>query len=226
MPLVLVDLDDTLLDRKRSFERWSIAFAVDNNLPVSPTVAVLQDIDENGYRPRDAFVAAVNRAFGVWGDHAAAEAAFREDIVRYLPPLDIEVVRALSDVRLRGWRVAIVSNGDAAQQMAKIARSGLSELVDASVISGQVGLRKPDPRIFRLAAERCAVTLVGAWMIGDDVVADIGGAQAVGLRTVWIRHGRPWPPDVPPPTGAVDSVVEALSLVGRATASSSATNPG
>ncbi|MFI6811893.1 HAD family hydrolase [Nonomuraea sp. NPDC050328] len=51
--------------------------------------------------------------------------------------------------------------------------------------SGLEGVRKPDPRLFELAAQRCG----GGWMVGDDLTADIQGAAAAGLRTIWVDHG-------------------------------------
>jgi len=50
----------------------------------------------------------------------------------------------------------------------KIERSGLGERVDACCVSGELGIRKPDVRIFQLATERCGLALVdGGWMIGS-----------------------------------------------------------
>jgi hypothetical protein len=61
------------------------------------------------------------------------------------------------------------------------------------VISETVGHRKPDPAIFAAAAETAGCSLNGAWMIGDSPQADIGGASAAGISSVWISAGRPWP---------------------------------
>lgn len=46
--------------------------------------------------------------------------------------------------------------------------AGLDELVDAVCISGAVGVREPERRIFEPAAERAGVPLEDGWMIGDN----------------------------------------------------------
>jgi putative hydrolase of the HAD superfamily len=92
--------------------------------------------------------------------------------------------------------VAIVTNGDVRSQAAKIAAACLGELVDAYCIAEAEGHWKPVPELFRGAADRCGCTMENAWMIGDNPVADIGGAAACGARTVWIPMGRRWPKDL------------------------------
>jgi FMN phosphatase YigB (HAD superfamily) len=46
--------------------------------------------------------------------------------------------------------------------------------------------------MFTEAARRAGTTLEGAWMIGDNLDADIAGAQGVGARTVWLRRDYDW----------------------------------
>ncbi len=53
-------------------------------------------------------------------------------------------------------------------------------------------MAKPDPLIFRTAAERAGVTLEGAWMVGDNLDADIAGAHGVGARSVWVKRDWDW----------------------------------
>ncbi|UOB09705.1 HAD family hydrolase [Streptomyces sp. HP-A2021] len=92
---------------------------------------------------------------------------------------DPKVLDGLSQLRASGWRVGIVSNGMADNQLSKIERSGLGERVDACCVSGDVGFRKPDVRIFQLAADRCGLALAdGGWMIGDNPEHDIADASA------------------------------------------------
>jgi putative hydrolase of the HAD superfamily len=73
-------------------------------------------------------------------------------------------------------------------QTRKLVAAGLDRIAAAVCISEEVGANKPDPRIFETAASRAGVPLDGAWMIGDDLGADIAGAAAVGVRSVWVRR--------------------------------------
>lgn len=66
---------------------------------------------------------------------------------------------------------------------------GLRPIVDTTVTSALVGAEKLNPRIFHYALQ-----LAGAgddvWMVGDNPVADIGGARAVGIRAIHVGDGR------------------------------------
>ena len=50
-------------------------------------------------------------------------------------------------------------------------------------------------------------------MIGDNPDSDIGAAHAAGIRSVWLRHGRPWPREDFAPTHEADSFPEAVDMV-------------
>jgi putative hydrolase of the HAD superfamily len=91
--------------------------------------------------------------------------------------------------------------------------TGVVQYADAWCISEVDGVRKPDPAIFQLAAHRCGVDLSNAWMIGDSAEADVGGAQAAGIQSAWLHHGRPWPLTTFRPTLIVDSVAEAVEQI-------------
>ena len=106
-----------------------------------------------------------------------------------------------------------VTNGEADNQLGKIERTGLDRLVDSVAVSGVLGVRKPDPEIFRIAAEGAGCALAdGGWMAGDNAQADIAGGAAVGLRTVWVDKGKG---EAAPAsaTSIVRDVVEAFPLL-------------
>jgi putative hydrolase of the HAD superfamily len=82
------------------------------------------------------------------------------------------------------------------------------------VISDEVGMKKPDPQIFEVAARRAGARLAdGGWMVGDCPTRDIAGGQRVGLRTIWLRHGRTWDPTAPAPEAIVDSLPETVPVL-------------
>ena len=85
-----------------------------------------------------------------------------------------------------------MTNGPAEQQETRIRRTGLDRYVADWVISEEAGVSKPNPRIFALAAQRVRMRLTGAWVVGDSPEADIGGAAAMGLPSVWLHRGRRW----------------------------------
>lgn len=66
--------------------------------------------------------------------------------------------------------------------------AGLRERLDALAISHDVGVRKPRPEIFAAALDALGVSAEEAIHVGDDLAADVAGAAAAGLRTVWITR--------------------------------------
>jgi putative hydrolase of the HAD superfamily len=103
--------------------------------------------------------------------------------------------RAYDDVRpalerMRGRRIklGLISNWD--NRLAGLMEGlGLAQLLDAVISSADVGLHKPDPRIFELACSRLGVLPEAAAHVGDHQYADILGAEAAGMTAVLIdRH--------------------------------------
>ena len=72
--------------------------------------------------------------------------------------------------------------------------------------------RSPEWRIFEIAAEQCGTPLTGGWMIGD-AEADVIGASAAGVRSVWLTRERTWERGDILPTAVASSASEALDLV-------------
>ena len=191
MTLVLCDLDDTLVDRQSIFGDWAEAFLLEIGREVAEA-SWLIELDARGSTPRDEFFEEViERLLPGETVERLAERYF-EDYVQSFR-CTTGVVAALRRARQAGMKIAIVTNGETRAQGTKIAAAGLHDLVDAVCISETEGFWKPAPELFRLAADRCGESLQGAWMVGDNPVADIGGAVSLGLRTVWMHLGRTWP---------------------------------
>lgn len=98
---------------------------------------------------------------------------------------DVEAVLAALAPR---FRLAVISNGLGRDQRAKIECTGLAGHVGEVVISEEVGLRKPDPAIFRLALGRIGVAAGRAVYVGDNPADDVAGARAAGMAAVWLRR--------------------------------------
>ncbi len=98
-----------------------------------------------------------------------------------------DTLAVLRSVRERDVRIAIVSNL-ASPYKAVCQRLGLSELVDAIVFSCDVGLAKPDPRIYQLALLQLAVDADNTIMVGDSVRADVLGPEACGIRGYLLKR--------------------------------------
>ena len=119
-------------------------------------------------------------------------------------------VRAARDA---GWVPFVITNGTVRLQESKLRHTGLDREVAGWVISEGAGLRKPDPRIFRLASTEAGQSLDGAWMIGDSAELDIVGARNVGLPSVWLHRGRQWPNTEFQPDHSAGSFPDAVAAV-------------
>jgi putative hydrolase of the HAD superfamily len=107
-----------------------------------------------------------------------------------------EVPAALARLRAGGARLAVVSNWDVSLHDV-LERTHLRALVDAVVISAELGAAKPDPAIFRAALERLGAAAGDAVHVGDSVEHDVAGARAAGLEAVLVvRNGAAAPDGV------------------------------
>jgi putative hydrolase of the HAD superfamily len=107
-----------------------------------------------------------------------------------------EVPGVLARLRAAGARLAVVSNWDVSLHDV-LERTGLRPLVDAVVISAELGVAKPDPAIFRAALDRLGAPADGAVHVGDSLEHDVAGARAAGLDAVLVaRNGAPAPEGV------------------------------
>jgi putative hydrolase of the HAD superfamily len=212
VPLLLVDLDDTLIDRAGAFGRWAREFASARGGSAADA-RWLVAADRDGLEPRERLAAIISERFGL-GERGEAGlvAELRGGLVRQVIP-DGAVTRALRDARAAGWVPFVVTNGTVEQQERKLRHAGLDREVAGWVISEGAGIRKPDPGIFQFAAVRAGQSLHGAWMIGDSAEADISGARNAGLPGVWLHRGRPWPLTAFQPGHTAGSFPRAVRIV-------------
>jgi epoxide hydrolase-like predicted phosphatase len=96
---------------------------------------------------------------------------------------DEAMLRALRAARAGGVRTGLISNS---MGEGRYDRDSLQELFDGVVISGDVGLHKPQPEIFRLGCERVGLE-PGECVFVDDLRENCTGAEAVGMTAVLHR---------------------------------------
>ena len=137
----------------------------------------------------------------------------REELVRELVATDLDMLLAharlfddalpfLDRLRSRQIAIALVSNCGA-HTRPMLVSLGLIDLVDVTVLSCEVGMLKPAPRIFRHALSELGVAAADALFV-DDQAAFCAGAQTTGISAIQIvRNGNL-------PDGAVRSLLDAL----------------
>jgi len=93
-----------------------------------------------------------------------------------------DVLPALAALAGR-YRIVAVSNGNA-----DVHRIGIGQYFAASLSAGDVGVAKPDPRIFHAAASALDVPPHQVLHVGDDAHLDVLGALQVGMQTAWVNR--------------------------------------
>jgi putative hydrolase of the HAD superfamily len=97
------------------------------------------------------------------------------------------MTEAVARVRSAGIRVGVISNSWGTAPYNPYAAYQLDQRFDAVVISSQVGLRKPEPAIYRLAADELAVPS-GRIVFVDDIAANLQPAEALGMAVIHHVH--------------------------------------
>lgn len=120
----------------------------------------------------------------------------------------------LSAVRNSGFKTGILSNGFTHAQHTKISYNGLSGLIDEIVLSDDIGINKPDRRLFEYAMEKTADLNPGHHlMIGDNLSTDIAGAIGAGWHAIWLDTGNNGD-KTGTETPGISCLKEVLSLIG------------
>jgi putative hydrolase of the HAD superfamily len=113
------------------------------------------------------------------------------------------------------YELAIVTNGARDSQRQKLRTVGIEAAFRVVIVSAEVGLAKPDPRIFDLALRQLGVSADAAWHIGDSLANDVAGAKAASLTAVWLnRSGTPRTSTDPEPDEEIRSLDQLLTLLG------------
>jgi putative hydrolase of the HAD superfamily len=101
---------------------------------------------------------------------------------------------AIDALKAHGVKLALVTNGAADTQRAKVERFALTHRFDHIQIEGEHGFGKPDERAYRHAMQALDVTAAETWMIGDNLEWEIEVPQRLGIYAIWMdAHGEGLP---------------------------------
>lgn len=151
-------------------------------------------------------------ALGIPEDSAPFSEAFLKNLINASSFL--AGAEALLAYLKQGYRLALLTNGFADVQHARIARLGVERLFDPIIISEEVGVAKPDPAIFDLALEKMAnPAKPTVLMIGDSLSSDIRGGLNAGIDTCWLNLDSIRNDSDIKPTHEIHSLSELLPLL-------------
>ena len=190
---VIFDYGGVLRDDGR--EGWN-ALDVTHGLPRGALWSAYHDVPQYALSRRgeidaDAFWVAVRRQLAaVAGDAARADAALAalDTYLASLAPIDPAVRELVTRLRGAGQvKIGLLSNASRGWTERLRARGG--DLFDDVVVSADVGLAKPDPEVFRLAARRLGVEPATCLMV-DDQPQHVESARRTGLRAHLFERAR------------------------------------
>ena len=230
--VLLLDLDDTILDDSGARDRcWQET--CDEAARRNPAVDAqrLRDAIE---RVREAFWADPDRhrawrvrladAYGeIVAESLAAAGVEDRPLGLELGAMHLELrkeamqpldgaIDTLHALRGRGVTLGLITNGGSEGQREKIERFALAAHFDYIGIEGEVGHGKPHRIAYGAALDALGVEPSDCWMVGDNLDWDVAGAQAVGIRGIWLdKRGRGLPADAGiVPDAIVRSIAELL----------------
>ena len=213
--IYLFDLDGTLVDRLPSLksflpEQYSRYCTPDTTLADSFVERFLE-LEQSGHTSKYKVYETLVREFGLNASVSELVADFQLNAFKECEAQP-GALALLEQLRLRGARLGVITNGSITAQQQKLKTSGIAARIEFSLIAEAAGMRKPDPAIFIAAARHLDAEPSSCMFIGDHPEKDIVGAQGVRMHTVWLRHGRTWPEHLCPPTFEISGLEEILAL--------------
>ena len=187
---VILDLDDTLYARETFVKSGFVAVAryvlTAYGVPMGDALDTLRAAQVNA-----ASIGREFQALCVAHDLGDRVLELRDVFRAHAPILRLPrtAVAVLGHLRATGWRVVVLTNGLPAVQRRKVAALGIAPLVEAVLYADEIAPGgKPHPEVFDAALSQLGLTPDRCVCVGDNIVCDIAGARACGLRTVWLRQ--------------------------------------
>ena len=119
---------------------------------------------------------------GVAEEIADAYSGERDEGVGVFPG----AIETLLHFRTARRKLALVTNGGSEMQRAKIEKFKLENFFHHIQIEGEYGRGKPEKQVFLNTLKALEVSAVDTWMVGDDLLRDVAGAQSAGIYGIWL----------------------------------------
>lgn len=192
---VFFDFDDTLQSRKGAYRLYCEEF-LSKYFPEigsderEQKLFEMEEHVDGGYKDREVYFPEMIELWH-WENHPPLQElydSFNHDFGRHVVMLD-GAVDVLKQIKAKGYIIGAVTNGVSSLQNTKLDTAGIRGLFDVVVVSGDIGIYKPDRRIFDEAARRAGVKNEEAVFVGDHPVNDIKGALGAGMYAIRMNYG-------------------------------------
>jgi putative hydrolase of the HAD superfamily len=144
-------------------------------------------------------------------DAVALQQHFAWDVMPGLRPFP-DAASVLRTLHESGLRTGLLTNSSMPMWMREVELRafGLLDYLDVRMTAGDAGRLKPHPDPFRQVAEQLGVPTREAVFVGDRLRDDVAGAQAAGMRTIWVRRPSSLDSDEIVPDATIDNLTDLL----------------
>lgn len=216
---VLFDFDETLQDRTLAFEGYMDAMLKKYFPDIDEKTAEQYKDDmvktgNGGYVVRVDWYQALLEKWGCAYRLSAKELAEHYDTTFGDHNVIFEhTVPLLKELKKRGKLVGVITNGPSYLQNHKMDESGLREYCDIVVVSGDLGVHKPDKKIFEITAERLGLKCEECVYVGDHPINDIQGALSSGMSAIRMNWGWFKDKDLRNDVPVIDDIIDVLKYI-------------
>ncbi|MBD3340143.1 MAG: TIGR02253 family HAD-type hydrolase [Candidatus Lokiarchaeota archaeon] len=211
--LVGFDLDDCLFDSTGLSERARIkgidamiklGLKIDRDKAIKMIKEIVKEYGSNSSKHYNYFIRRYNRLENIseslsYSDQfkfiSAAVMAYHSEKINSIKVYN-DVIPTLNKIRKMDIKTAIISDGIPIKQYEKILRLGIDDLIDMTVISDEIGIRKPNPKLFEHCLKKFEVIGRDTIYIGDRIEKDIIPAQLCDIHSILIRRGGKYDPSI------------------------------
>lgn len=216
---VLFDFDETLQDRTAAFDKYADAF-MDEFLPQISKEEKQKRINDmvktgnGGYVVRTKWY---QQLIDMWHwENAPSAQTLAEHYDTKFGTFNVifnETVPLLKELRARGIKTGVITNGPSVLQHTKLDNSGLLPYCDIVVVSGDINVHKPDAQIFKYTADKLGLKAEECLYVGDHPVNDIEGALGAGMNAVRMNWGWFKDKDLRSDVPVVDNIYDVIKYV-------------
>lgn len=187
---LVIDFDDTLSNRKQSAYNFykDLILEVKKDLKDYELEGILQDCmnwDMGGHYSKLFVKDNLEKKYNITLPYEDFNKYFGSNFGKYTV-LYNGVIDTLKELKKQGYLLITLTNGDYPTQNSKLETTKIKSYFDYVFISGEVGISKPDPRIYEYVCKQANIKPEETLFIGDTYSTDIVGAYRANMTPVWI----------------------------------------
>lgn len=224
---VIFDLDNTLLNRRETFKIYVNKF-------ISEYVVVADDDDKHkvinyiikadmdGYRKKKELYLDLLTTLQMKRRDTTIDELLEfwsSEFSKCSVPMD-GAITILQYLKSKNIKLGLITNGSARGQSAKIDQVNIRCYFDSTIISDDVGVKKPDKSIFEKSLQALQVSADHAIFVGDQPINDVIGAENAGIKAVWLTGYSEWNISEKQPRYSISTLTELKDLFDRISAES------